>query len=158
MGYLVGAYVREDGSSYEKLAKVLLLGTTMIFIAYIWDPVFPINKKIWTSSFVMLTNGILCNILAIVIFLMEKSKWKLEFNVFNTFGKNPLFIYILSGLITKTLFIIKIGGSSLYYLTYVHVFSWIPGKLSSLLFALMVTTICWSVGRWLENRNIYIKI
>ncbi len=158
VGYLVGLYVRENGSDYEKLAKVLLAGTAMIFIAYIWDPVFPINKKIWTSSYVMLTNGLLCVILAMVIYLMEKSKFKMEFNVFNTFGKNPLFIYVLSGLIAKVLLIIKIDGNSLYGLTYKYAFGWIPGKLSSFLFALVFTAICWSVGKWLENRNIYIKI
>ncbi len=157
-GYLVGLYLREDGASYEKLAKVLLAGTTLIFIGYIWDPVFPINKKIWTSSYVLLTVGLNCLIIAMIIYLMEWNTKKFEFNVFNTFGKNPLFIYIWSGLLAKAMIIIKINGTSLYRLTYEYGFGWIGGKLSSFAFAIAFTAICWLVGKWLENRNIYIKI
>ena len=157
-GYLVGLYLREDGSSYEKLAKIMLAGTALIFMAYIWDPVFPINKKIWTSSYVLLTIGLDMVILGMIIYLMEVSPKKYEFKMFNTFGKNPLFIYLVSSLIVQMLLMFKINGTSLHRLLYSTVFEWIPGKLSSFAFAMFIMLTCYFVARALEKRNIYIKI
>ena len=96
-------------------------------------------------------------ILALIIYLMEHGP-KRQFRVLNTFGKNPLFIYLLSGLIAKFMIMIKIGDTSLYGWTYANLFGWIPGKLGSFLFALMITTICWVVAKQLEKRSIIIKI
>ena len=160
IGFLVGLYVREDGASYEKLTKLLLAGFAMVFVAYIWDPSFPLNKKIWTSSFVLLTSGLDCIIIAAIIYLMEKSPKNMEFKVFDTFGKNPLFIYLLSGLLAKFLLIVKWDGASLYGLIYRNVFEWMGfgSPFGAFMFALSFTTLCWLVAKWLENRNIYIKI
>src|SRR5690606_10993254 len=57
-GYFAGRFIREKGNSYESIARLMIAGAVIIFIALSWDMVFPINKKIWTSSFVLLTTGI----------------------------------------------------------------------------------------------------
>lgn len=157
-GYLIGVYLRKDGASFEKLAKILLVGTALVFMSYIWDPVFPINKKIWTSSYVLLTIGLDCLILGIVLYFMELRTPKNSFAFFDTFGKNPLFIYIASGLIAKMLFMIKIKGVVLQSIIYENVFGWMGGKLSSVAFALFILFLCWLIGKWLEVKNIYIKV
>jgi predicted acyltransferase len=157
-GYLVGVYVREQGSNYEALSKILLTAFTLIFIGYIWDPAFPINKKLWTSSYVLLTIGLDCAILGLIIYFMDLAPKKIQFRVFNTFGVNPLFIYVLSGLIAKMMWMFSINGKSVYSQAYTYGFSWIGGKLGSFVFALFITTVCWAVAWWLEKRKIYIKI
>ena len=58
VGYWVGDYIRKNKSSYESIAKLLIAGVVFIFAALVWDMFFPINKKLWTSSFVLLTVGL----------------------------------------------------------------------------------------------------
>ena len=57
-GYYAGVYISRKGKEYEGLTKLLLWGCGLIFIALVWNMVFPINKKLWTSSFVLVTVGI----------------------------------------------------------------------------------------------------
>jgi predicted acyltransferase len=83
-------------------------------LAWFWNLVFPINKKIWTSSYVMLTVGI--DIVLLVFSdlyhrVQGKVKWTAFFAVF---GKNPLFVYIVSELLIVILFIIPVGGTEIW--------------------------------------------
>ena len=160
LGFLTGLYVRKDGSDYEKLTKLLLMGVLLLFLGYVWDPLFPINKKLWTSSFVLLTCGLDCLIIGAIIFLMEKRNKRLKFKVFETFGKNPLAVYVLSGILATVLYMIPAGGRSLYSWIYTYGFEWMGfgTPFGAFMFALAFTTICWAVAWWLENKNIYIKL
>ncbi len=67
-GYLVGSYVQKKGNSFEGLAKLFMAGFVCFIIAYWWNFGFPINKKLWTSSFVLHTVGLDCMILACIIY------------------------------------------------------------------------------------------
>jgi predicted acyltransferase len=95
-GYAAGKWIQEKGNSYEGLTKLLLVGVTLIFLALCWNNFFPINKKLWTSSFVLYTIGLDCVIISAIIYVVDflgKTKWT---NFFTIFGKNPLFIYLVS--------------------------------------------------------------
>ncbi|MEM8908663.1 MAG: heparan-alpha-glucosaminide N-acetyltransferase domain-containing protein, partial [Bacteroidota bacterium] len=70
-GYLTGIYLIESKINYEKLAKLLMVGILLLVGAYVWDLAFPINKKIWTSSYVLLTTGISILVLSLIIYTME---------------------------------------------------------------------------------------
>src|SRR5688572_18609063 len=85
VGYWVGDYVRKNKSSYESIAKLLITGTVLIFAALIWDMFFPINKKLWTSSFVLLTVGLGTVVLAVLmhaIDIKKRQRWTHFFVVF----------------------------------------------------------------------------
>lgn len=160
-GYFAGAFIREKGKNYETLAKLMLVGVLFIFIALWWNMVFPINKKLWTSPFVLLTSGIDLLLISALIYIVEMNK-KVEkgwTRFFIIFGKNPLFIYLLSELLVTVLFMIRIHNESF--------FSWInqvffqviaPGSVGSLLFALTYMLFCWSIGWILNKRKIYVKV
>ena len=96
-GYMVGKiYTGEREKHLKDLTKLLLLGFALIVIGYFWDLSFPINKKLWTSSFVVYTVGIDCVIISAIIYVVDflgRTKWTWFFTIF---GKNPLFIYLLS--------------------------------------------------------------
>ena len=95
-GYMVGKFIQEKGKSFEGLSKLLLIGCALVVIGYFWDLSFPINKKLWTSSFVVYTVGIDCVIIAAIIYVVDflgRTEWTKFFTVF---GKNPLFIYLVS--------------------------------------------------------------
>ncbi len=115
-GFIVGKFIQEKGKSFEGLAKLLLVGFALIVIGYFWDLSFPINKKLWTSSFVVYTVGLDCVILAAIIYVVDflgRTKWT---NFFTVFGKNPLFIYFCrkSALLFYILFRSEPGVSVLH--------------------------------------------
>lgn len=157
IGYLLGIYVKEN-ISHEKLAKVLLAGAGFLLVAYLWNFLFPFNKKLWTSSFVLLTVGLDFIIIGGIIYLTEFSGKPYKFGFFQTFGKNPLFIYLLSEYLAITLYSVRVGDQSLFRVIYEAGFSWLPPYINSLAFALAFMMICWLAGKWLEKKNIYIKV
>lgn len=156
-GYLLGVYVKEN-ISYEKLAKVLLAGAGILVVAYLWNFVFPFNKKLWTSSFVVLTVGLDCIIIGAIVYLTEFAKKTYRFGFFQTFGKNPLFIYLLSEYLAITMYSVRIGERSLFRVVYESAFAWLPPYINSLAFAVAFTMVCWLAGKWLEKKNIIIKV
>jgi predicted acyltransferase len=158
-GYAVGQFVQQKGKQYEGLAKLLLMGVLLLFLAYCWNMVFPINKKLWTSSFVLITVGLDCILLSAIIYAIDfqkKTKWTPFFEVF---GKNPLFIYLLSELLVTVLNLIPIGEeSNLFSWLYMNIFSYVGDYFGSLFFAISFMMLCWSVGYWLNKRKIYIRV
>ncbi len=156
-GYLLGLYVK-SGMTYEKLSKMLLMGALVLVLAYLWNFLFPFNKKLWTSSFVVLTIGLDIMIIAGIIYLTEFSGKNYKFNFFQTFGKNPLFIYLLSEYLLIILSVIPVGDSNLFGQIYRMLFGWLPPYINSLAFAVAFMLLCWLAGKWLEKKNIYIKV
>ena len=164
IGYYAGKFIQQKGKTYETVARLFLTGGVLVCLALIWNTYFPINKKLWSSSFVLLTTGIDLTIIAGLIYLVEIQKagapekgWTKFFTVF---GKNPLFIYLLSELLAILLYQINVTRKQ-------SVFSWInnvffqrvaPGPVGSLFFALSFMMLCWSVGLWLDKRKVYIRV
>jgi predicted acyltransferase len=157
-GYLVGLHVQKSGKTYEGLTKLILAGFALIIIAYFWNFIFPINKKLWTSSFVLQTVGLDCMILGAVIYIIDmrnKTKWSWFFEVA---GKNPLAIYLFSELLAIGLFAISIGDTSLFSWIYEHSFIYAGAYWGSLLFAVAFMLVCWSLGYWMDKRKIYLRV
>jgi len=158
-GYMIGRFVQEKGKSFEGLAQLLLIGIALIVIGYFWDLSFPINKKLWTSSFVVYTVGIDCVILGIVIYFVDflgRTKWT---NFFTVFGKNPLFIYLLSEVGVTILYMIQAEpGVPLYRWIYDHIYRHAGLYFGSFLFAVSWMLFCWLIGLWLDKKKIYIRV
>ncbi len=158
-GYYTGVFVSRKGKTYEGLAKLLLWGCGCLALAWFWNLVFPINKKIWTSSFVLLTVGIDIVLLSFLLYVVEfkgKTKWT---GFFLVFGKNPLFIYVVSELLIVILSLIPIGqGGNVAESSADGILKFIPGAFGSLLFAVVYMLTCWSVGKWLDYKKIYIRV
>lgn len=158
-GYLAGAYIIMGKEiTYEKVAKLFLYGCILMVLSYIWDLGFPINKKLWTSSYVLLTVGINLTMLAGLIYAIDFKPKPISFNFFEVFGKNPLFIYVLSIFLVKVISFFKIDGKSIYAWSYENLFLWMGPKTGSLIFALLFMMICWSVGKWLDRKKVYIRV
>ena len=101
-GYFVGNYIQQKGKTFEMLSNLFVAGAILVFTGYTWDLVFPINKKIWTSSYVLYTSGLATMVLGILIYLLEFKKGKGWWSwFFDVFGKNPLFIFVLSGFLPR---------------------------------------------------------
>jgi predicted acyltransferase len=159
-GYLAGKWIQQKGKEYEGLAKLLLAGVLLVTLALGWDRLFPINKKLWTGSFVLLTVGIDCIILAALIYVtdfLQKRKWAYFFEVF---GRNPLFIYLLSEVVVILLWFFGVGDNyqPVYQWIFQNVFSHAGMYFGSFLFAISFMLVCWLIGYFLDKRKIYVRV
>jgi predicted acyltransferase len=159
-GYAAGKWIQEKGNTYEALAKLLLTGTLLIALALLWDTSFPINKKLWTGSFVLLTVGIDFVLIAALLYITGFLKISKGTYFFEVFGKNPLFIYLFSELGAILLWFFPVGEKRqpLYSWLYDNVFKHAGDYFGSFLFAISVMLVCWLVGYVLDKRKIYIRV
>jgi predicted acyltransferase len=158
-GYIVGQFLQQKGKTYEGISKLMLAGFACLTTAYLWDLVFPINKKLWTSPFVLYTVGLDCIIIAAIIYVVDflgKTKWT---NFFTVFGKNPLFIYLVSEVGVIILYIIHANPKQpLYNWLYENIYKHAGLYFGSLLFAISWMLFCWLVGYILDKKKIYVRV
>jgi predicted acyltransferase len=158
-GFFAGDYLRRNGNSYESVAKLMIAGALLVLAAFIWDMAFPINKKIWTSSFALLTIGLDLLILPILIYVIELYNRRKCTFFFVVFGRNPLFIYLLADVLLTTMAMIQVGDTNLQQWLYTNVFGGFAGPvLASFLFAFFYMLLNWTVGYFLDRKRIYIKV
>jgi len=157
-GYVAGKWIQERGKTWEGLAKLLLAGIVLVILALSWDWFHPINKKLWTGSYVFLTVGIGCIILAILVYVIDFLQRKRGTYFFEVFGKNPLFIYLLSELGVTLLWFFPVGNQPLYSWLYQNIFSHAGNYFGSFLFAISVMLACWLVGYVLDKKKIYVRV
>ena len=166
LGYLVGSHIKEKGSTKESVPVMLnglfIAAIALLITGFCWDMVMPINKKIWTSSYVVYTTGLSTLTIATMIYFIEIKGVKSKISsFFDVFGKNALFVFALSAFLPKGLNLIKLGdGVTPWNWLYKNVYIHIPGapENGSLAYAITVISfmslICW----WLDKRKIYIKV
>lgn len=162
-GYLAGYYIRKKGKTAEMVNGLFVAGIAFVLLGFAWDMVFPINKKIWTSSFTVYTSGLAMLTLATMIYLIEFRNWKGGLaRFFDVFGKNALFVFALSAFLPKGLGLIRFADGSnpwnwIYQNAYKHILPADP-RVGSLLFALTVISFMWAICYWLDRKKIYIKV
>ena len=167
LGFLSGKLISENNADKERAVfQLFLYGFPLMIVAYLWNPSFPINKPIWSSSYVLHTGGLAMMLLGLCIYLIDIKGWKKWTKPFVQFGLNPLFVYALSSLSVKTLiYLVSIpngAGESMngYQALYQKVFASLAGnnEVGSLLFALFYVFMHWVVAWVLYKREVFIKV
>lgn len=158
LGYFTGAFLIKKGNTYESIAKLMVAGTLLLLAGLWWDLFFPINKKIWTSSYVLVTVGIDMMALALMVYFIELKGFKGWTYFFEVFGRNPLIIYALSGVLITIFYLVEINGVSLLGQLYGFFQLFTSPAHASFLFSLTFTLINWSVGYLMDRNKIYIKV
>ena len=158
IGFRVGRFIQEKGKTYEGLTLMIMWGAGFVFLAFMWNYLFPINKNLWSSSFVMLTVGLDMIILGTIIYRIDLQR-QLQFSsFFEDFGKNPLVIYLFSELLVICLNLIHVGDQSLFEWIFQHGFSHLSPYWASMAFAISFMLVCWLLGYILDKYKIYIRI
>ncbi len=145
------------------LAKTLLIhGALLVGVGLAWGAVFPINKNLWTSSYVVFTAGTSLLLLALTHLLGSHSLGTKVLAPLAACGRNAILIFVASGMAAKTMYRLRVGGdsgTSLYQWVYENAFqSWAGNHGGSLAFAL-VQTAFWLTLAWiLHRRRWYVKI
>jgi predicted acyltransferase len=111
LGVLVGQMLWSGGA--KELKKVAILGGLFLIIGIVWSPVFPINKSLWTSSYVLLAGGFAMLFLAGFYYWIEVRDGRKGIKLFQLFGANPMLVFFFSGIIPRALNMIKIEDKGL---------------------------------------------
>lgn len=162
-GFLVGDYIRQKANEKASLLNGLFVaGVALLLTGFCWDMVMPINKKIWTSSYVVYTTGLAITTIATMMYLIEIKGIKSGLaRFFDVFGKNALFVFALSAFLPKGLALIKLEqGVNPWNWLYKKVLIHTPGvpENGSLLYAMAVITFMWFICYWMDKKKIYIKV
>lgn len=163
-GVLAGHWLRERREAYEKVAGLFVAGVACVVVGWIWNAWFPINKALWTSSYVVFTTGMALQLLAFCYWLIDIKRYKRWALPFVIFGTNALAVFVLSGLAARLLNLWKTTrldgrpGNSQTYI-YEHLFaSWLAPADGSLLYALLYVLIWLGLMAVLYRRKIFIKV
>ncbi len=171
-GFLVGNYILQKGKTAEMLNGLFVAGCVLVITGMAWGMFFPLNKKIWSSSYTVYTTGLAVLVLSVLIYLIEFKNVKgLWTRFFDVFGKNALFIFVLSGALPRLVGLIRIpdGINNLGKPIYLNAFSWfynkvcksiLPAepKLGSFIYALCLIAMMWFFAWLLDKKKIYIKV
>jgi predicted acyltransferase len=163
IGYFIGEMIGKGSANGKTVIKLILFGAAAIGLGYLWNMLFPINKPLWTSSYVLYTAGIAMGVLAIIYLLSDVLKFQMWGTFFLVFGTNALFAYFMAGLWTRLLLIIQIPLAtdkiSLYGWFYSKVCVPIAGNLKgSLMFALIQMLLIWGIALVLYKKKIMIRL
>lgn len=158
-GYLAARHLK-TAADRRALIRMALAGVMLAIAAYAWTPLFPMSKKLWTGSFVLLTVGTDLVVLAALAAALESRPPNPATRVFQVFGRNPLAIYLFSELFVTTLQQIEVApGVGVYDWIGVELFQRIvPGPVGSLLCAIAYTLVCWLLGYLLDRRRIILRL
>jgi len=140
---------------------ILLFGAAFIFLlsGYVFSLWFPINKSIWSSSFVLVTCGWGTLILGIIYYLTDVKKIKIG-SVFKYTGMNAITIYVLSCFVASSFYLTKIGDGNIHSWLYNTLFNhgFLSDKLSSLIYALVVVGFYLGLGYVMYRKKVFIKV
>jgi predicted acyltransferase len=164
-GVLVGTWLRRrDKPDAVKISWMFSLGVLAVILGLIWDLFFPINKALWTSSFVLYTGGLATIGLALCYWLIDVQGFKKGTTPFVVYGVNAITVFFLSGLIPRTLNMIKVTAADasstglrewLYQTFFTPYFSPINASLAgALTFILIWLVILW----WMYKKKVIIKV
>ena len=164
-GYLTGGLIRET-EKVQVPGKLVIFGIAGIIAGFLWGVQFPINKPLWTSSYVIYAAGWAMVVLALLIWIIDLKGWSRWTSFFVVFGMNPLAIFAFSGLYVKTILrlvhISESDGKVINGYTWIYQRLFAPlcadQKITSLLFALAHIVFFWIIGLLLYRKKIFIKV
>lgn len=164
IGFCCGALLLGVSDVRDKMLRLFLLGTAMALSGWLLSYGCPINKKVWSPTFVLTTCGMASSLLALLVWIIDVRGRRRWCRFFEAFGVNPLFMYVLAAIFSILLGNIRVshsGGKS------ISLGGWLYGDVlrpllgdypGSLAYALLLVSACWCIGYILYRRNIYIKI
>jgi predicted acyltransferase len=170
LGLLFGGWVRSGRRPFTITLGLLLGGLALTATGVFWGEaappwlLFPVNKSIWTSSFVLLTGGLAAALFGLTYWVVDVAGWKRWAAPFVTYGKNAIAVYVGAGFLADTLLALKWAGAdgvtrSLWQRLFQALYaSWLPPYAASLAWALSMVALFYLVALWMDRRGIYLKV
>jgi predicted acyltransferase len=161
LGIFTGEWLRSESTRARQWQGLVGGGVLLLALGLLWGELFPLNKGLWTSSYVLFTAGTGAVCLGIMFWLMEVKGWTAWARPLVIYGMNAIVVFVASGLLARVMGIIRVGeeGAALKSWIYESLFaSWLGPLNGSLGFALAYV-LFWLALMWvLYRRRIFIKI
>ncbi|OHY33160.1 acyltransferase family protein [Cylindrospermopsis raciborskii] len=162
-GYFAGQWMRKSTISSHTSMDLVLWGLCSLVVGMIWDGLFPINKKLWTSSYVLFSTGWGLVFLAACYDLIEVRKIKRWSKGFEIIGLNAIALFVASVFLIKVTVKLKIGEGenaiSVYNWMYRNLFaSWVGNTNGSFLFALATLSLWYGLAFFMYRQRWFIKV
>ena len=164
LGTFAGEWLRSARNGTRKTAGLLVMGGAALVVGQLWNLWFPINKNIWSSSFVVFTAGLAAVVLALCYWTVDVKGWRAWGKPFLMVGMNPLALYFLSEFVAENLYqwnIWTLDGkpaNSWVYL-YTRLFAPLASPINaSLLWAICYTLVFMLIGWAMYRKKIFVKV
>lgn len=161
IGYLIAEVTLKNGTiSKNAIFKLLFFSILLLLAGMLWSQIYPLNKPLWTGSFVLYTSGIGGITWGLLIVLIDQKKIDFWTSPIRVFGQNPLISFILSIAIVKILlYVLKSEDGNLYGWLYISLFQPVFGNyFGSFMFAFIYTFFIWLFAYWLYRKGKMIKV
>ena len=154
IGFVCGKIIIDIKDNDRRMLNLFLIGTTLLFAGYLLSYACPLNKRLWSPSFVLLTCGIAALALALLLYIIDVKQNKKWFSFFEAFGANPLVIYVFSCIV---------GGLLVHWHIHTAVFNNLFNPLfgnyfGSFMYGVFFLLFNGLLGYVLLKRKIYIKL
>jgi predicted acyltransferase len=163
-GILTGHWLRSERPPIEKVVGMFVAGAVCVALGWMWNPFFPINKSLWTSSYVLFTAGLALQFLALCYWLIDIKGYRRWAWPFEVFGVNALALFVGTGLMVKIMGLIKLPRddgtqiSSQGWIFRKFFLSW-AAPINASLFYAIAFILLWLFLMWLLYRKqIFIKV
>ena len=158
LGLLAGEWLRAEGDARRKTIGLLAGGLALVVAGLVWGLAFPINKNLWTSSYAVFAAGMAAYLFGLFYWLADVRGHRAWCRPLVVYGRNAILVFVLSGLVAKTMGIVKVGEASLQGWLHRALFaSWLPPYPASLAWALSNVLAWYLVLRELDRRGMYFK-
>jgi len=164
MGYFTGQWLRSQREELQKTNGMFIAGNVAIVTGMVWNFLMPINKQLWTSSYVLYTSGIALNFLAMSYWLIDIRGYTKFTRPFVIYGSNAILAYFGSSIMAKTMYkwtFTRVDGTEM------SLKGWVYEKLlhpiggdwgASLLHPILYILIWWAILAWFYKKKIFIKL
>jgi predicted acyltransferase len=165
LGVLAGRWIgQKEKPLLERITGLFAAGSLGMVVGLMWNWSFPINKNLWTSSYVIFTAGMACVALATIMWIVDYANVKWWTKPFVVFGVNPIVAFVGSGVMARliyTLWHVDYQGRSVSIQNAIYQIgfaSWLSPRLASLAFALSFVLLWYGILLVLYKRNIILKV
>lgn len=162
LGVIAGLWLRSPVQGERKVNVLALAGIALVAAGQAWHPLFPINKQLWTSSYVLLSAGAAAILLAACMYLIDIRGFRAWSQPFIVLGRNAITLFVVSGLIAKLLVLIPVQHNGvrtvLQSLIFDYAFAWIGSpQVASLAYALVFLALMYGLCHFLYRYGIFLR-
>jgi predicted acyltransferase len=164
LGIVAGLWLGANVPAERKAAVLMGAGVVGLALGHLWGLIFPINKNIWTSSYVIFTAGGASLLLGICYWAIDVKGWRAWTRPFVILGTNAIALFMLSGLLVDTMGLFRVTGNDgrevgLSRYIYVEYFAPLAApKNASLLYAIANLAVLFLILTWLYRRKIFLRV